>query len=99
MEKKRYSMTKTDLNNTYPQIHHYRRFWKENSNPTIITTLTKTQAIDNIMLPNTNTTRRAKSTHNVTTNNKSETNKHNQWTIVSLNANGLNQPIKRYSIM
>ena len=68
-------MTKTDLNNTYPQIQHYRSFWKENSNPTIITTLTKTQAIDNLMVPNTNTTRRAKSTHNVTTNNKPKTKK------------------------
>ena len=76
MEKTRYSMTKTDLNNTYPQIQHYIRFWKENSNRMNITTLTKTQAMDNLILPNTKRSRRrVKSTHNDTTNNKSKTNK------------------------
>ncbi|MBV2150709.1 endonuclease/exonuclease/phosphatase family protein [Sphingobium sp. AS12] len=65
-----------------------------------ITTLTKTQAIDNLILPNTKRSRRAKSKHTMTppTINPKQTRTNNQWTLISLNVNGLNLPIKRYRL-
>ena len=46
MEKTRYSMTKPDLNNMYPQTQPYRKYQKENPNPRKLTAPTKIQATD-----------------------------------------------------
>ena len=48
MEETRYSMTKPDLNNIYPQTQPYRKYWKESPNPRKLTSPTKTQATDNL---------------------------------------------------
>jgi hypothetical protein len=46
MEKIRYFMIKSNLNNIYLQIQPYRRGWKEKSNLRKLTTLMNTEEIN-----------------------------------------------------
>ena len=83
----------------YLQIQPYRKFWKEN-NPRKLTMLTKTYAIDD---PSHFTRTQEKGRTNVFTippppTNLKQTSINNQWSLLSLNINDLNSPIKRHRL-
>ena len=92
MEKTRYSRTKTDLNNMKPQTQPYRKYQKENHKPRKPTTPIITQASDN---PPPAQLKEGKHTNTTT---KKITRVDNHWSLISLNINRLNSPIKRHRL-
>ena len=87
-------MTKPNLNNTFPLTQPHRGYYKENSHPVMLTILKKTQKINNFTLLR---AIEEKHTHSATNNLKIIVD-NNYWSLISLNINGLNFPVKRQSL-
>jgi hypothetical protein len=93
MKKMRYLMTKPNLKNCLSTNSALQKILEGKSNTRIVTTPKKTQEINNSTpaKPKENT-----HTHRTTINIKIT--KIDHWSLIFLNINGLNFPIKRYRL-
>ena len=95
MERSKYPRTNPNLNSIYLPTQPYRGSWKENSNTRKITTTKKGQDIKHL------TTKSKAENHKHIKphpkSNKTGTNIH--LSLISLNINGLNSPVKRHKLI
>jgi hypothetical protein len=94
MEKTKYSRTKLNSNSIYLPTHPYRGSWKENFKTRKIPASKKEQDIKHLT-----TKSKAESHKHIkppTKTNMSGANSH--LSLISLNVNGLNSPIKRHKL-
>jgi hypothetical protein len=91
MEKLIYSMTKTNLHTTFLQIQLYKGQYMENSNTRRKTTHRKSKNV--IFFQQLEEDKHTNINLAITTN---ITGRNNHYSLMSLNINGLNSPIKRH---
>ena len=95
-DKTRYSMRKPDLSNTQLQTQSYTKYYKKNSIQKKLATSTKTQTIDDLIAANL----KEGKTYTITlpTMRTKITGASNHWSLISLNINGFNSPIKSHRL-
>ena len=81
-------MRKQDLNNTYPQIQHYTKYKKENSDQTKLPAHKQIHATDKL------TPTKPKEGKHTLHQKLTGINKH--WSLISLNINELNSPMESH---
>lgn len=84
-----------DLNSTYLQIQHDRKYYKENCDQRNSVIPMKTQAINNLTTIN---PKKGNTHTTITTTKTKKSGIINHWAIASLNINRLNSSIKRHRL-